>query len=165
MITSTFLFPKFSKPERLAAFCTQALRLSILVGMCWGHCGFKACAASAPQRGVVSKTGELKGVKVLTKKDGDFTHFFVQNNEFSEVTMTFEMGLENLRGSTGFPYTATFPARQTTEAFTLSPVEADEKWEYSYTNYYKLGSNCARHDDLVVYQLPYAPGKKLKVTQ
>src|SRR5205807_6035099 len=33
------------------------------------------------------------------------------------------------------------------------------------TNYYKLGSNCPRHDDLVVYQLPYAPGKKFKVTQ
>ena len=160
-----FLLAKLPKAERLGAFCIQALRVCTLAGLCWSQCSFEARAASAPERGMAPSGGELKGVKVFTKKEGDLTHFFVQNNELSEVTMTFEMGLENLRGATKFPYTATFPGRQTTEAFTLSPVEADEKWGYSYTNYYKLGSNCAQHDDSVLYQLPYAQGKKFKVTQ
>src|SRR5207248_2183640 len=52
-----------------------------------------------------------------------------------------------------------------TEAFTLFPVNAGVKWEYTYTNYYKLGSHCARHDDSYVYQLPYAPGAAFRVTQ
>ena len=104
-------------------------------------------------------------VKVSTTREGNVTHFFVQNDEYCEVTMTFDMELQNLRGSTTFPYTATFPARKKTEAFEVTPTKPGGKWQYSYTNYYKLGSNCARHDDSFVYQLPYAPGNKFKVTQ
>ena len=104
-------------------------------------------------------------VKVSTSHQGGSTQFFVENDEFCEVTMTFEMGLVNLKGERKFPYTATFPARSRTEAFEVSPINPDARWEYSYTNYYKLGSNCARHDDNYVYQLPYAPGNKFKVTQ
>ena len=112
-----------------------------------------------------SASPEATAVKVLAERAGNLTRFRVENNEFSEVTMTFDMKLCNLKGEHPFPYTATFPARQTTEAFTLSPVVPGDKWEYSYTNYYKLGSSCARHDDSYVYQLPYTPGVKFKVTQ
>ena len=79
--------------------------------------------------------------------------------------MTFEMGMENLRGSTKFPYTATFPPRSKTEAFQVSPISPGTHWQYTYTNYYKLGSSSAQHDDNYIYQLPYAPGNKFKVTQ
>ena len=104
-------------------------------------------------------------VKVSATHEGALTHFLVHNDEYCEVTMTFDMQLQNLKGNHPFPYTATFPPRQTTEAFELSPVKPDQKWEYSYTNYYKLGSNCARHDDAYVYQLPYEAGDRFKVTQ
>jgi murein DD-endopeptidase MepM/ murein hydrolase activator NlpD len=104
-------------------------------------------------------------VKVTTERDGNLTHFIVDNNEYCEVTMTFEMKLKNLKGESSFPYTATFPPRQRSEAFALAPVDCAAKWEYSYTNYYKLGGNCVRHDDSYVYQLPYTPGLKFKVTQ
>src|SRR5205814_8382129 len=70
-----------------------------------------------------------------------------------------------MKGSSKFPYTATFPARETTEAFAVSPVEQQSEWEYSYTNYYKLGSNRARHDDACIYELPYSTGCRFKVTQ
>jgi murein DD-endopeptidase MepM/ murein hydrolase activator NlpD len=108
---------------------------------------------------------EPKLVKVSTTRDGEKTRFYVDNQEYCEVTMTFEMGLVNLQGTAGFPYTATFPARQVTEAFELSPINANEQWEYSYTNYYKLGSHTVRHDDSFRYQLPYAPGRSFRVTQ
>jgi len=104
-------------------------------------------------------------VKVTTRHEGGATQFFVQNDEYCEVTMTFEIGLQNMRGSTQFPYTATFPPRTKTEAFEVAPIKEGAKWGYSYTNYYKLGSSCARHDDAFIYQLPYAPGNKFKVTQ
>jgi murein DD-endopeptidase MepM/ murein hydrolase activator NlpD len=104
-------------------------------------------------------------VKVTTRHEGGATQFVVENEEYCEVTMTFVMGLQNMRGSAQFPYTATFPPRAKTEAFEVSPLAPDSKWGYSYTNYFKLGSNCAQHDDSFVYQLPYAPGDKFKVTQ
>jgi len=110
-------------------------------------------------------TAEPSAVKVLVKREGDESHFCVENKEFGEITMTFDMALVNLGGNVQFPYTATFPARETTEAFVLKPLNSCTNWSYGYTNYYKLGSNCARHDDAYEYQLPYAPGSKFKVTQ
>jgi murein DD-endopeptidase MepM/ murein hydrolase activator NlpD len=102
---------------------------------------------------------------VTTTHEGGGTQFYVQNDEYCEVTMTFEMGMKNLLGSTKFPYTATFPPRSKSEAFQVSPVVPGAHWEYTYTNYYKLGSSSARHDDNYIYQLPYAPGNNFKVTQ
>src|SRR5437879_653430 len=99
------------------------------------------------QGGPRMPTAQEKAVTLMTKREGGVTHFYVENEEYCEVTMTFEMKLMNLKGSTDFPYTATFPARRVTEAFTVFPTNDSGKWEYSYTNYYKLGSNCAQHDD------------------
>jgi murein DD-endopeptidase MepM/ murein hydrolase activator NlpD len=104
-------------------------------------------------------------VKVTTEREGETTDFYVQNDELCEITMTFEMGLVNLRGTSELPFTMTFLPRQKTKAFSLSPIKTGDKWEYSYTNYYKLGSHCARHDDSYVYQLPYAGGSTFRVTQ
>jgi murein DD-endopeptidase MepM/ murein hydrolase activator NlpD len=126
--------------------------------------GAWACLADSVGRTTEATPAETF-VKVTTEHRGGATRFYVRNDEYCEVTMTFVMGLVNMKGNTQFPYTATFPPRQTSEAFEVSPVNPDAKWEYSYTNYYKLGSNCARHDDSYVYQLPYAPGNRFKVTQ
>jgi len=140
----------------LGCFC-----LALTLALCRG--------TSAPALGPSGTFSELgvpeTAVHVTTDREGGATHFYVENDEYCEVTMTFDMSLANLKGNTGFPYTATFPARKKTEAFTIAPVKPGCKWEYSYTNYFKLGSNCARHDDSYVYQLPYAPGNKFKVTQ
>ncbi len=108
---------------------------------------------------------ENKLVKVFTKREGNDTHFYVENNEYAEITMTFEMAMGNLKGNVRFPFTTTFPARKVVEAFVLTPKDCAAKWDYDYTNYYKLGSACARHDDSCLYQLPYEAGEKFKVTQ
>src|SRR5262249_40427119 len=108
---------------------------------------------------------EPRTVKVITRREGEKTRFYVDNQEYCEVTMTFDMKLSNLAGKACFPYTASFPPRQVTEAFELDPVATGAEWEYSYTNYYKLGSSDARHDDSYCYQLPYAPGRSFRVTQ
>lgn len=140
-----------------AAACCLELALGI--------CAWASNSAARPARRVSEPAPAETSVKVTTEHQGGGTRFYVQNDEYCEVTMTFEMGLVNMKGNRQFPYTATFPPRHKSEAFEISPVEPDSKWEYSYTNYYKLGSNCARHDDSYVYQLPYAPGNKFKVTQ
>jgi murein DD-endopeptidase MepM/ murein hydrolase activator NlpD len=124
-----------------------------------------AAPAAASSGSPMTFAPEMRSVKVTTRREGEVTHFMVQNDELCEITMTFEMGLENLKGSTTFPCTVTLPPQKETEAFSLSPLESGEKWEYSYTNYYKLGSQCAKHDDSVIYQLPYAAGSAFRVTQ
>jgi murein DD-endopeptidase MepM/ murein hydrolase activator NlpD len=129
--------------------------------------GWLMAGESSPsaQGGFSAPPAETKAVKVSTRREGERTCFYVENQEYCEVTMTFEMGLVNLEGNTRFPYTATFPPRQITEAFELTPVASDAQWQYSYTNYYKLGSSEAQHDDSFLYQLPYAPGRTFRVTQ
>jgi len=107
---------------------------------------------------------DTAAVKVTKSREGDVTHFWVQNDECGEITMTFEMGLVNLRGNVHFPFTTTLPPGRT-EAFSLSPIKPGAEWEFSYTNYYKLGSAVAQPDENCVYQLPYAPRSKFTVTQ
>ena len=107
---------------------------------------------------------EKTNVKVVTQHaEGGSTHFLVENSELSEVTMTFDFATVNLKGDVTFPYTATFKPGET-EAFTLTPVDTNTDWTYSYTNYYKMGSSVAVPDDYV-YSLPYAPGTTHKITQ
>lgn len=117
------------------------------------------------QTGGIAEEPPRKMLKIIVQREGEVSRFFVKNLEETEMTVTFEMDLENLRGSTNFPYTATYPGRQTSEAFTLSPIHPGEKWDYSYTSYYTLGSCDAVHDSTYVYSLPYAADGAFKVSQ
>jgi len=154
---------KFRLPKRLPKRLAVFFRLSALIPVL-GLMG--ATQPSSATHGSASEVAaEASAVIVTARREGDVTHFYVENKEFSEITMTFEMALQNMKGDVSFPYTTVFPPRQALEAFALSPTSPGAKWQYAYTNYYKLGSNCAKHDDSYVYQLPYAPGDKYKVTQ
>lgn len=104
-------------------------------------------------------------LKVSKQREGNIIRFFVENVEAAQVTGTFELNLVNLKGSTNFPYTATFPARQKVEVFNLSVLRGDLEWSYTLTNFFTMGSHCAVHDDTVVYHLPYAPGQAFRVSQ
>lgn len=146
-------------------YCRQAARL--VVAALWLVTALSGPAAprSAPGGGYCETSAAKTAVRITTTREGGSTHFFVENDEYCEVTMTFEMSLSNMKANTQFPYTTTFPPGQTCEAFEVSPIKPEAKWEYTYTNYVKLGSNCARHDDSYIYQLPYTRGDKFKVTQ
>ncbi len=106
-----------------------------------------------------------KMLKVIPREEGGLVHFYVQNLEAAEVTATFDVKLENLKANTNFPYTTVFPGGQTVEAFTLSPIQHDRSWSYSYTDAFTIGNPNAVHDDSQVYLLPYAAGSTFKVTQ
>lgn len=119
-----------------------------------------AARSSSPEAGRATKP-----VRIYSTRDGNTTRFWVDNQEHCEVTVTFEVKTENLKSSVPLPHTAVFPAHSTTEAFILEPAQTGEKWAFSYTNHYKLGSYLAQHDDHYIYQLPYAPGRRYVVTQ
>lgn len=104
-------------------------------------------------------------LKIDKWREGDTIHFSVENLELADVTATFNLDLENLRGSTQFPFTATFASHKKVEAFTLSPIDARRQWHFTLTNSYILGSSQAVHDDNCLYLLPYAPGQAYSVSQ
>jgi murein DD-endopeptidase MepM/ murein hydrolase activator NlpD len=126
-----------------------------------------ACTSPAAQSAPASKApaAEPLAVKVITRKEGNTTHFLVDNRELCEVTVTFELGLVNLKPNVPLPYTTAFPAGRVTEAFSLTPENPAADWSFTFTDNVKLGSNCARHDGSHVYELPYGPEAKLEVTQ
>lgn len=113
---------------------------------------------------IPAASADRTNVKVTTHHgQGGCVQFYVDNSELSEVTMTFDFSMSNLTSDVKLPYTATFKPGET-EAFTLTPVNTNLEWEYSYTNYYKLGSSVAVPDNFV-YSLPYAPGTTHRITQ
>jgi murein DD-endopeptidase MepM/ murein hydrolase activator NlpD len=116
-------------------------------------------------RGGAGESFSRKMVKVTTRKEGNLTHFFVENLEAGDVTATFSVGLDNLKGTVKFPYTSTYPPHQVTEAFTLSPLESNRGWGYTYTNQFTMGNHLAVHDHAAIYELPYAAGGGFRVTQ
>src|SRR5262245_37708296 len=104
-----------------------AFGVTALVG-----CAFSRGNAKLPP---VPPQASLPGVKVTTKCEGGVTHFYVENDELCEITMTFGLDTTNLESTVRFPYTATFPAKGVTEAFALTQTAGGGEWEYSYTNY------------------------------
>src|SRR5438105_12720331 len=137
----------------------QAFFLCLLV------IGHGTLPTACSQGGKAMASANRKLVKVITQKEGDLTHFFVNNLEGGEVTATFTVAANNLKGSVQFPYTATYPPRQITEAFTLSPIDPQKGWGYSYTNQFTIGNHRAVHDDSLIYLLPYVAGSGFRVTQ
>jgi murein DD-endopeptidase MepM/ murein hydrolase activator NlpD len=114
---------------------------------------------------VAGPATNTKPFRVFTKREGNLTRFFVENFEAAEITATFELELENLTGTTNFPYTTTFPASRISEAFTVYPIKPDAPWNYSYTTHYTMGSCVAVHDKTHVYLLPFESGAAYRVTQ
>ena len=103
-----------SFPLLLAAF------LALPVGADDGHGGLQETASRVM-------------IRLTKQRDGDLIRFFVENLERAGVTATFELGLVNMKGSTRFPCTMSFPPGRRTEAFTLSPLHAGEFWTYTLT--------------------------------
>ena len=97
-----------------------ALRHILMLTFCLG------CVSSTrPAAQAAGEPAPRKSFHVFTKRDGNCTRFFVDNREANEVTATFELQTVNLKGSTNFPFSGTYPANQVTEAFWLVPVNPD----------------------------------------
>jgi murein DD-endopeptidase MepM/ murein hydrolase activator NlpD len=126
-----------------------------------------ACAGlRAEDTGGKSPVSRETLIRITTEKQGaSTTHFYVENLQAAEVTVTFEMDLVNLSGSVGLPHTATIPGKTKTKVFTLSAIDPGRGWSWTYTYYSTFGSMGVEHDDTCVYALPYAPGKAYRVSQ
>ena len=104
-------------------------------------------------------------VRMSSQREGDVTHFFVENLQAADVTVTLEVTSENLKSSNRLPLTRTVPGKERIELASVSPVAPEKPWKWSYTYYATFGSLDAKHDDSYVYALPYAPGHTFRVSQ
>src|SRR3954471_12803488 len=146
-----------------SAVFSTALFLGFLALLRFGALPFTGCAPVSEPRNAGGASSETEA-KVTTRREGNVIHVSVENSEVSEITATFRFGTENLKSSVLFPHTATFGPGKT-EAFTLEPIDCSVPWSFSFTNYFKLGSSQAVHDDSVIYQLPYGPRSNFEVSQ
>ena len=106
-----------------------------------------------------------KLVSITNRKASGITTFVVQNLQSAEVTVTIEAKLSNYTPNKQLPVTLTVPPKGKVDAFTLAPAKPDADSTWSYTYYATWGNLTAKHDDTVVYALPYAAGESYPVSQ
>lgn len=104
-------------------------------------------------------------IKVVSEASGGLTQIFVENKETTDMTATIEIEAQNMECSVPLPHTLTVPAGSKVPAFTLAPKTTGAEWSYNWVNHYTVGRFDARHDDSVLYTLPYMPGASFKVSQ
>ena len=104
-------------------------------------------------------------VRIVAAPQGTAVHFYVENRQSAPVTVTLDVTLTNLVSRVALPHTKSYPASSTTPAFSLNAINPRTIWSFAYTNSARLGDFNARHDDKVVYALPYAPSNSFRVLQ
>lgn len=106
-------------------------------------------------------------VFVTRAKERHRVTFYATNRLNLPVTLTLEVSdLVNLRSSAPLPYTTTLAPRSTVRLLDLSAEERGKRWRYgAWRSPWKYGSATARHDDSVVYRLPWKDGARYRVSQ
>jgi murein DD-endopeptidase MepM/ murein hydrolase activator NlpD len=115
--------------------------------------------------GYSASAQEQKLIRISTQKEGDKTHFVVENLQYADVTVTIEIELKNLKASQAVPYTATIPPRGKADVFDLTPENPKQDSSWSYTYYATWGSLSVEHDNSYVYALPFPSGMAFPVSQ
>jgi hypothetical protein len=82
-----------------------------------------------------------------------------------DVTVTIDARLDNLESSAPFPLTEVLRGRSERKVAVLTPSKFGEPWQHYFDMSYRLGSRRAQPDPGLVYTLPFAPGRKVRVKQ
>jgi murein DD-endopeptidase MepM/ murein hydrolase activator NlpD len=97
-------------------------------------------------------------VCLSTEQVGDTVHVYLENRGTGDVTVDFNLELENMAPSTQLPIVATYPARRAWRLVSLVVRDPDQRWGYRSSLQWIFGSLEARHDDGYAYHLPFARG-------
>jgi len=87
------------------------------------------------------------------------------NNASCDITVDFDMKLENLVTAAALPFTMTLRGWQEVKALELRVVDKGKTARYQTQYRYTFGNQEATHDTGYVYQLPYKPGSAHRVVQ
>ncbi|MFN8606889.1 MAG: M23 family metallopeptidase [Vulcanimicrobiota bacterium] len=94
------------------------------------------------------------------------TDIYISNRLGCDMTVTLEFTEQvNVQGDPPFPCTKTVPGHQEILMSRVSRLSSNDAWRFRYMYYWNYGNHEARHDDSVVYSLPFTPGSTQKIIQ
>lgn len=94
----------------------------------------------------------------------DGADIYMANRLGNDMTVTLEFTeQQNVEGNPPFPCTMTIPGHK--EVLMSRVRKTGAPWNYRYMYYWNFGSIHARHDDSVVYTLPYPSGRTMHINQ
>ncbi|RME00301.1 MAG: M23 family metallopeptidase [Deltaproteobacteria bacterium] len=97
---------------------------------------------------------------------GRIVFFHARNPYLFDVTITIEATrLENMTADVELPHTEVVPAGERRTILRLFTTDIKQRWRWNYRFSWRCGSMHAKHDDAVVYALPYAKGASFLVIQ
>jgi murein DD-endopeptidase MepM/ murein hydrolase activator NlpD len=103
---------------------------------------------------------------IITKTVGDSIHFYLENNQFIPVTLTFiPEEFENVATHQNMPFTRSYAGDKRTKMFSAWLVDP---WGARHTGYryqWQFGVINMPHDDSYAYALPYEKGRKYIMSQ
>ncbi len=94
------------------------------------------------------------------------TEIYISNRLGCDMTVTIEFTEnQNVMGDPPIPCSKTVPGHQEVFMTRVTSVDPRQAWKFRYSYFWNYGSLEARHDDSVVYSLPYAPGQAMSIIQ
>src|SRR5262249_15831698 len=105
------------------------------------------------------------GIKVQERKEGNTVYLDVTNPNLCELTVAVELTLQNLTAEPPGPIRLICPPQKTRTAVALRVTEPRNPSKYNYNAGWQWGSSRAKFNPSLTYMLPYAPGKRFRITQ
>ena len=104
---------------------------------------------------------------VTVRREGSRDHgiLVVQNHAPYDVTVTLRVTADNGVITRLKPETETYRARSETQAARIVADDPGKRWKIRFRCNWVRGDMHARHDDSVVYRLPYEVGKSYRILQ
>lgn len=109
-------------------------------------------------------TGQKKDVEVYHEtQDDNSIKIFARNTTDVMQSVQIEASFKGMKVSESLPMTKVVPAKNAEYFFTLTPEKGSYSYNYKFT--YIKGDVTGKHNDDVVYHLPYPRGKSYKIDQ
>jgi murein DD-endopeptidase MepM/ murein hydrolase activator NlpD len=138
--------------------CCAAAWVALLA---WGV----AHAQPLPYR---SETCSADGVVCLLieQRDTETASLSLRTTASTELTLTLNAELENVEASPPLPVTVVLDGAQPQTRVRLKRARREQAWKYKNVHYtWSWGTPHARHDDSVLYQLPFTSERPVRVIQ
>jgi murein DD-endopeptidase MepM/ murein hydrolase activator NlpD len=139
------------RPHSLAVLSAAAL--------VWGACA----TFTRPPRTCDSR--KLVCIEAVAVKAAEGDVYWLTSPIPGSVTVTIDSRTRNLDSSADFPMTMVLRGPFRRKLAVMMPIKETESWDSTYSFDWRFGDMNAKHDDAVVYDIPFAPGFPARVNQ
>lgn len=113
----------------------------------------------------VQSAKDEDAVQVRKVASGVYASLIVENHRAYDVTVALRILGQNVQVTRLTPETAGYPGLSQTEAVRLCAADPERPWRWRYQFTWIKGRLNARHDDDILYLLPFEKGRSFRVTQ